>query len=283
MNSATILSKYNVCTIQDSGRLGYRKFGVASSGPMDKSLADFTNKILGNDENAAVLEIFNSTFKLKFSNLCSISVSPNISDFTLNDVHIENQCQSISISTNDILTISRQNVSNWFYIAVKGGWQTEEVLGSRCTNTHLSMSPLSYMSILNYNSSDSFVQSKKTSFPLSDYENFDIRIKKSKTYFQYQKYLGKIQFEKFALSSKSNRHAYMLTQKFIVDTFQYFESESTGVFPGCVQLTPSGHAYVLMMDCQTTGGYPVIGVIDEDLSKLSQIKIEEKVINFIFY
>ena len=36
---------------------------------------------------------------------------------------------------------------------------------------------------------------------------------------------------------------------------------SHGVVPGTVQLTPSGQPIVLLPDCGTTGGYPVIGVV----------------------
>jgi len=43
------------------------------------------------------------------------------------------------------------------------------------------------------------------------------------------------------------------------------------VFPGMIQVTPDGHPIVLMADCQTTGGYPVIGmVLAPDLCALSQ-------------
>ena len=46
---------------------------------------------------------------------------------------------------------------------------------------------------------------------------------------------------------------------------------SHGVMPGAVQLTPSGQPLVLLPDCGTTGGYPVIGVvIAADLWRLGQ-------------
>jgi allophanate hydrolase subunit 2 len=43
------------------------------------------------------------------------------------------------------------------------------------------------------------------------------------------------------------------------------------VFPGMVQVTPDGLPIVLMADCQTTGGYPVIGMmLAPDLCALAQ-------------
>ena len=44
-------------TIQDHGRLGYQKYGISTSGVMDKFLATVTNALVGNDCNAAVLEM----------------------------------------------------------------------------------------------------------------------------------------------------------------------------------------------------------------------------------
>lgn len=55
---------------------------------------------------------------------------------------------------------------------------------------------------------------------------------------------------------------------------------TSAVFPGVVQLTPSGKLIVLMRDCQVTGGYPRILVLTETaVSRLSQ-KIEGEKIQF---
>jgi biotin-dependent carboxylase-like uncharacterized protein len=49
---------------------------------------------------------------------------------------------------------------------------------------------------------------------------------------------------------------------------------SHAVFPGFIQLPPSGEPIVLMSDAQTTGGYPLAGVvIEEDLWMLGQAPI----------
>ena len=49
---------------------------------------------------------------------------------------------------------------------------------------------------------------------------------------------------------------------------------SYAVFPGFIQLPPSGEPIVLMSDAQTTGGYPLAGVVlEEDLWKLAQASI----------
>jgi allophanate hydrolase len=53
---------------------------------------------------------------------------------------------------------------------------------------------------------------------------------------------------------------------------------SAPVFPGTVQLTPSGNAFVLLPDSQTTGGYPhVLQVIRADRHLLGQIRPGDRV------
>lgn len=51
------------------------------------------------------------------------------------------------------------------------------------------------------------------------------------------------------------------------------------VFPGCIQITPNGTPILIMNDGQTTGGYPVIAVIDKkDMKKAGQLKFGDRVI-----
>jgi allophanate hydrolase subunit 2 len=51
------------------------------------------------------------------------------------------------------------------------------------------------------------------------------------------------------------------------------ELESEGMVLGAVQVPPDGQAVVLLADHPTTGGYPVIGVVDEaDLAVLAQAR-----------
>jgi allophanate hydrolase subunit 2 len=53
---------------------------------------------------------------------------------------------------------------------------------------------------------------------------------------------------------------------------------SDAVYPGAIQVPGRGMPIVMMMDCQTTGGYPKIGtVIGPDLRRLAQARAGNKV------
>jgi len=52
-----ILSAAPLMTVQDMGRSGNYRYGVCRSGAMDRVALAIGNALLGNDENAAALEI----------------------------------------------------------------------------------------------------------------------------------------------------------------------------------------------------------------------------------
>jgi allophanate hydrolase subunit 2 len=53
-------------SVQDLGRSGYREFGVSSGGALDSFALRVANLLVGNDENAAGLEITLGGLRLRF-------------------------------------------------------------------------------------------------------------------------------------------------------------------------------------------------------------------------
>lgn len=75
----------------------------------------------------------------------------------------------------------------------------------------------------------------------------------------------------FQISRDSNRMGYRLEGAPIA-TEQPASIASLGVLPGAIQVPPSGQPILLMADAQTTGGYPIIGVvIGADLPLAAQL------------
>ena len=53
-------------TIQDLGRHGYRDIGVTASGAIDPLAVKIGNILVGNDDDAAAIEVQTFPFKLQF-------------------------------------------------------------------------------------------------------------------------------------------------------------------------------------------------------------------------
>jgi allophanate hydrolase subunit 2 len=76
----------------------------------------------------------------------------------------------------------------------------------------------------------------------------------------------------YALSPHSNRIGARLSGM-PVPRRRAEELESEGMVLGAVQVPPDGQPVVLLADHPTTGGYPVIGVVDpRDLDELAQVR-----------
>ena len=123
-------------TIQDyPGRIGYWAVGVPPSGPMDHLAFRFANKLVGNAEGVAGLEITLIGPKLKFNADVVIAITGAPIDATLDGEAI--QCwQSYQVKAGSVLKIGKiSDVGCRAYLAVQGGFDVPDYLGSKSTFT----------------------------------------------------------------------------------------------------------------------------------------------------
>lgn len=258
-------------TIQDLGRFGQRGFGVPVSGAMDLYSSEFANKLLGNNKESAVLEMTMTGAELQFAKSTTIAITGANMHPKLNDRPIE-MFQSIMVNSNDILSFG--SLSNGFrtYIAVKGGFLTETVLGSRSLAKSITETVrLERGDVLEIDSFPNLLNSKnaKLKFNTSILEEDILEVFKGPEFNKLSKKQQDLLFSQdFQVSKNNNRMAYQLLPLFQNNLKSILTAP---VLPGTVQLTPSGQLIVLMRDCQTTGGYPrVLQLTEKSISVLSQ-------------
>ena len=266
-------------TIQDKGRFGYGAFGVPKSGAMDFYSAELANTLLGNTINDAVLEITMIGPQLKFDVeyllvITGADMSPSINRKTIQNNKV------YRIKKFDTLGFDKLKSGLRAYVAVKGGFKSDMVLGSQSYYQPLTLAnKLNNGDTLYLNQSENTFDTYETFSKLKvvDYSSPNIHVFKGP------------EFERLSCNQKSeltslesqvtnlyNRMAYQLSPLFDND----LESILTGpVLPGTVQLTPSGKLIVLMRDCQTTGGYPrVLQLTESAINLLSQKKEKDKIV-----
>lgn len=258
-------------TVQDLGRIGYQQYGVPISGAMDHYSAKLANAILGNQEDAALLEFTLIAPKIKFHSDTVICITGMESQPEINEKPIENNGY-VDVRKNDVLSFGSRKLGCRGYLAVLGGFQSELVMGSRSfykvitENDRLktgAVLKLSQMTV-SQKSSNSIIKTPKEHFESIELEVFkgiDFEVLNA----DHQKRLFTT---KLTVSKDSNRMAYQLDERFENSLEPIITAP---VLPGTVQLTPSGQLMVLMRDCQTTGGYPRILQLSEmDINRLSQ-------------
>ncbi|MCY0966787.1 urea carboxylase [Parathalassolituus penaei] len=138
-----VISGGTQTTIQDvPGRSGYWDVGVPPSGPFDSHSFRLANRLLGNPENAAGLEITIQGPTLQFSRTTQVVIGGADMDASLQTagqgerIPVRNW-QVITIEAGQILSLGRvaKTAGARAYLAVAGGIQCPDYLGSKSTFT----------------------------------------------------------------------------------------------------------------------------------------------------
>ncbi len=135
-HSIEVLEPGTQTTVQDyPGRIGYWDIGVPPSGPFDPLSFRIANHLLGNDSNAAGLELTVNGPILKFNNDTLVCLAGASMLAKLDGKPIE-FWKPIDIKAGSILKIGKiQGHGARAYLAIQGGLKVPDYLGSKATFT----------------------------------------------------------------------------------------------------------------------------------------------------
>ena len=133
VNTFEVLSPGILSTVQDLGRFGCARFGVAASGALDGFAVRVGNLLVGNAENAAVVETTLMGLRIK-------AVRDAVVAVTGGDLQARKGSEPLAVWRSHLVregeTISFSGPASGLrsYLAVSGGIHAETVMGSRSTN-----------------------------------------------------------------------------------------------------------------------------------------------------
>jgi biotin-dependent carboxylase-like uncharacterized protein len=115
-------------SLQDTGRHGFRRFGVPTSGTMDPVTAAWANRLLDNSPDAPVLELCLQSQRLEALRDGWIAVCGGS--------HPRGQARyrAFRVRAGELLDFGPGDSGVWTYLAVPGGFRADAFLGSRSTN-----------------------------------------------------------------------------------------------------------------------------------------------------
>ena len=119
-------------TVQDRGRIGYYRYGIPQGGAMDQYSATLGNRLVGNTAAEAVLECTYIGPKIVTTTKSVVAVTGAPVDVFINDLPVP-QYTRIELSAGDELRFGVIKGGTKYFIAVQGGIDVPEVLGSRST------------------------------------------------------------------------------------------------------------------------------------------------------
>ena len=119
-------------SVQDAGRAGHYHLGIPPSGAMDQFAMRSANLLLGNAEDAAVLECALMGPELRFTQACRIATGgaemvPKI------DGQPHPNFEVLEVPAGSVLSFDFVRAGARLYLAVEGGIDVPERLGSRST------------------------------------------------------------------------------------------------------------------------------------------------------
>jgi len=272
-------------TVQDEGRLGYRAYGMPIAGVMDHFAYTIANILTENEPGAAVLEMTLLGGVFLFDTDAYVATCGADMQGKLNGKRIH-AWSSFHVPEQSELIFGYALKGCRSYLAITGGINTSPVLGSRSTYTRAAIGGYKGRAL---QSGDVLTISKEMKMPerekiLSynflphyDTEVFLRVILGPQDDFFTDAGITTFFNSVYTVTRRNDRMGYMLEGPDIQHSHTA-DIVSDAICPGAVQVPGNGMPIVMMVDCQTTGGYPKIGtVISPDLNKLAQAKPGDKV------
>lgn len=264
-------------TVQDLGRFGHQASGVPVAGPMDAFSHRLANLLVGNDADAATLEITLIGPELIVEAQTTIAIAGAHFEVTCDD-RAAPLGASFSVRPGQRVKFGRIVQGARAYLAVAGGVQTGPVLGSRATHLVSRMGGFEGRALaagdrLPVAASPGPRPARKAAgltLPTKGRALLRVVPGPQDDWFQPDA-LKRMSGVSFRISSRSNRMGYRLEGP-PLPRLRDGELVSEPVGLGAIQVPAAGEPILLMADRQTAGGYPKIGhVISADIPLAGQL------------
>ena len=266
-------------TVQDIGRYGYQRYGMPTAGAMDTFALRAANALLGNDDNAACIEATVLGPRIEILSDTTIAVTgANVSP-RLDSKPIP-MWQSVAASKGSRLELRGPKDGMRGYLAVAGGIDVPEVMGSRATYMKAAIGgvegrPLRAGDILNALGDSTEALAAVRTMPMDAIPQYgsahELRVVLGPQQAAFtQAGIDTFLSETYTVSIHSDRMGYRLEGE-PVEHADGPDVISDGTPLGTIQVPGDGQPIILLSDRGTTGGYTKIAtVISTDLSKVAQ-------------
>jgi len=263
-----------LAVIEDLGRPGYADLGVSPSGAADRGSLRAANRLVGNPEDAAAIEILLGGLSITAQESAWIAVAGAPTDLLIND-RADASHHPVYLRAGDRMEVLAPRTGLRSYLAVRGGIDVPAVLGSRSADllAGLGPAPLRPGDRLPVGRS-TLPQPGIDVLPLPAAEE-PLRVTLlpgPRTDWFTEAALNSLGSQLWRVGSDLDRTGVRLDgeplERRITD-----ELPSEGLIRGAVQVPPSGLPIIFGSNHPVTGGYPVVGVVpDADCDRVAQLR-----------
>ncbi|HTZ44578.1 MAG TPA: biotin-dependent carboxyltransferase family protein [Jatrophihabitans sp.] len=255
-----------LATVQDLGRPGHQHLGVGRSGAADQAAHRLANRLVGNPESAATVEI-------TYGGLAVRLLAPATVAFTgARCAGVPGWGMALSLPAGSRLALAAPADRLRSYLAVRGGVAVAPVLGSRATDVLSGLGP-AVLGAGDRLPVGTVVAGDPAGEPAPDVgpAGRPVRVVPGPRADWFRS-PATLYDRPWIVQPASNRIGIRLAGR-PLERSRAGELSTEPTLPGAIQVPPDGQPIVLFRDAPVTGGYPVIGVVAAaDLDLLGQLR-----------
>jgi biotin-dependent carboxylase-like uncharacterized protein len=254
-----VLSPGPLATVQDLGRPGHAALGVGGSGAADRAALRLANRLVGNPEGAAAIELTLGSFAARWhrAGLVALAGAPCAGVAMHAPLYLE---------AGEELRLGAPDAGVRTYLAVAGGIAVDPVLGSRSTDTLSGLGPRPLragdrLPVGERHGDPPGVDVAPVAAPAAE-PVLRILPGPREAWFSPEA-LERLVREPWTVTPRSDRIGMRLDGPPLARRDDA-ELPPEGMVEGALQVPPDGRPVLFLADHPVTGGYPVIAVVCED-------------------
>ena len=271
-----VLAPGPLSTVQDLGRPGWAALGVGRSGAADRGSLRLANRLVGNPEDAAAVEVTFGGLAVRASADLVVAVTGAPAPLRVSGRPRATHA-AVLLAAGQEAVLEAPPVGLRSYLAVRGGVAVEPVLGSRSTDVLAGLGPpplragdrlpvgpppaapvpvVDVAAVATPGGDD--VVLRAVPGPRADWFTGAA--------------LDVLGATRWVASADSDRVGVRLDGGRL-ERSRTGELPSEGMVAGALQVPPSGQPVLLLADAPTTGGYPVVAVVvAADVDRAAQLR-----------
>jgi KipI family sensor histidine kinase inhibitor len=286
----SVLSAPLPALFQDLGRFGQTRQGVSASGALDRGAFKTANRVVGNAQTIPCLELTGGGFSFRANGQAVIGFAGAPCSITIRTAASQRISPAflspIALEPGDEVTLGPPMRGVCSYLAVRGGFLVEPVLGSAATDTlaHIGPAPVQAGGTLTVQPTPYLAPVSLHEVPVFDYPKagetvmLDLQFGPRSDWFT-QEALAAFTSTAWLVTPHSNRVGLRLDGEAVLTRCRTEELPSEATITGAVEVPANGKPLLFLADHPLTGGYPVIGAVAaHHLDLAGQIPVGAKIL-----
>lgn len=263
MRSLEVVATGPLATVQDLGRPGLAALGVGRSGAADRTSYRLANRLVGNSEAAAALEVTLGGLELVAHASVTVALTGAPCPLRIGDRQTAAYAVE-QVRAGEVVALGVPPAGMRSYLAVRGGIEVPAVLGSRATDTlaGLGPEPLRPGAVLSVGAPPArYPTVDQAPAALLDGGELDLRVLRGPRHDWFAGHaVPTLVSQPYDVTADSDRIGMRLAGPRL-ERSHHGELPPEAMVPGALQVPPSGQPTLFLADHPVTGGYPVIAVV----------------------